>query len=154
MILAVIAVVSVGAGSVLAASPRKGFGPRIGYSSNPDQLVIGAQAVFGRFLKITRFAPSFDFGTGDNMKTYTFNADMRFIFSLPKSSTALYAAAGPTLIYGDADNGGSDTEVGATITAGVRFPMGKAGFYNLEGRFGIGDVPDFKIILGIMFGGN
>ena len=154
MILAVIAVISLGAEAIGAEKAGKSFGPRIGYSSEPDQFVIGGQAVFGHFLKVTRFVPSFDFGTGDNLSTYTFNADVRFLFTLPRSATALYAEVGPTITYWDADKGGSDTEVGATITGGVRFPMGKTGFYNLEGRFGIGDVPEFKIMLGVMFGRN
>jgi len=140
--------------SVSVAAGNIGFGVRGGYGSNPDQLVFGAQAVFGQFLKVTRFVPSFDFGTGDDITTYTFNGDFRLMMNIPNSSLALYGAAGPTLTYWKADKGdGSDTEVGATLTAGLKFPMGGTGQYNLEARFGIGDVPDFKIMLGIMFGG-
>ncbi|MFZ5980867.1 MAG: hypothetical protein ACOYVF_09580 [Candidatus Zixiibacteriota bacterium] len=150
----VVAVLTLVMLSVSSATAGKiGFGVRGGYSSNPDQVVFGAQAMFGKFMKVARFVPSFDFGTGDNITTYTFNGDFRLTMKIPNSSLSLYGAAGPTVIYWDADKGGTDTEIGATLTGGVAFPMGGKGQYNLEARFGIGDVPDFKIMFGIMFGG-
>ncbi|MBN1211378.1 MAG: hypothetical protein JXA92_02265 [candidate division Zixibacteria bacterium] len=151
-LLAVVCFALVGVSSALAGS--NSFGVRAGYGSEPDQFVIGGRALMGNFLKITRFAPGFDYGTGDNITTYTFNGDVLLLLKLPNSSLALYAAGGPTVTYWDADKGGSDTEVGATIAGGLRLPMGKAGFYELEARFGIGDVPEFKLMFGIMFGGK
>lgn len=151
LVIVVVALTMFASSSVFAG--KIGFGVRGGYSSNPDQLVFGAQAMFGQFLKVTRFVPSFDFGTGDDITTYAFNGDFRLTLKIPNSSLTLYGEAGPTLIYWDTDKGGSDTEVGGTLTGGIAFPMGGTGQYNLEARFGIGDVPDFKIMLGIMFGG-
>ncbi len=141
-------------GTMSAFAGSNGYGIRAGYGSNPDQFVIGAQALMGEFLKVARFAPSIDYGTGDNVSTFTFNADILMLLKPPNSSFAFYAAAGPTLTYWDAEHGGSDTEIGATITAGLRLPMKNTGFYNLEARFGVGDIPDFRILLGIMFGGK
>jgi len=141
-------------GAVSALAESNGYGIRAGYGSNPDQFVIGGQALLGEFMKIARFAPSIDYGSGDNVSTFTFNADVLLLLKPPKSSLAFYVAGGPTVTYWDADKGGSDTEIGATLTGGVRLPMGKAGFYNLEARFGIGDIPDLRILLGIMFGGK
>jgi hypothetical protein len=137
-----------------AEAARNGFGIRAGFGSDPDQFIIGGQALMGNFMRIFRFAPGFDYGTGDNIKTYTFNGDLILLLKLPNSSLALYAAGGPTVTYWDADNGKSDTEVGATIAGGIRLPMAKVGFYSLEVRFGIGDIPDFKAMFGIMFGGS
>ena len=130
------------------------FGIRAGYGSEPNQFVIGGRALMGNFLKITRFAPGFDYGTGDDITTYTFNGDLLLLLKPQNSSLALYAAGGPTVTYWDADKGKSDTEVGATIGGGIRLPMGKAGFYEFEVRFGIGDVPELKFMFGIMFGGS
>ncbi|MBU1712676.1 MAG: hypothetical protein KKD47_06175, partial [Proteobacteria bacterium] len=47
--------------------PSKAFGLRAGYGTNPDQFVIGAQAVLGRTVGFVRFAPSVDLGFGDDM---------------------------------------------------------------------------------------
>ncbi|MDD3731197.1 MAG: hypothetical protein PHU88_02340 [candidate division Zixibacteria bacterium] len=141
-------------GTVSAFAGSNGYGVRAGYGSNPDQFVVGGQALLGEFMKIARFAPSIDYGTGDNVSTFAFNADILMLLKPPNSSFAFYAAAGPTLTYWDAEHGGSDTEIGATITAGLRLPMKNTGFYNLEARFGIGDIPDLRILFGIMFGGK
>jgi len=135
-------------------SAGRSFGARLGYGVDPDQFVLGTQAVFGKMFKITRFAPSFDIGFGDDVTTYTLNGDLRiFLFTPPKASTSLYAALGPTLTYWSPKNADSDLEIGFTFTAGVRIPMGHTGFYNLEARLGAGDVPDFRLMFGVLFGG-
>nr|MBN2276617.1 hypothetical protein [candidate division Zixibacteria bacterium] len=136
-------------------APPKSFGPRLGYSVNPDQFVIGFQAELGPVVESARMAPSFDLGFGDDITTFTLNGDIRLtILKPPKSNTAFYVALGPTLLFWDYKGGDSDLEIGLTATAGIKFPMGQSAFYNLEGRFGIGDVPDFRIMAGILFGGR
>jgi hypothetical protein len=129
-----------------------GVGIRSGLGLDPDQGVVGIQAVLGKKLKFMRLAPSFDFGFGDDVLTYTFNGDVRFLLlAPPKSSTALYAAAGPTISVWDPDKGETDTEIGLTLVVGIRMPFGKSNFYNLESRYGIGDVPEVRILFGVLF---
>lgn len=148
---------SVGAQGVQAqkSDPGKGFGLRAGYGTNPDQFVIGAQAVLGRTLGFMRFAPSVDAGFGDNMTTYLVNADFRLLsFSPPGSPAGLYGGAGASLAYLDAKGNGSDTEIGLNVVAGLTFPMGRKNEYNLEVRFGFADMPDLRVLFGIMLGGR
>jgi len=57
------------------------------------------------------------------------------------SSFGFYGGAAPTLVFGD------NTEFGGTIVAGVNVPLFKGRSSAIEGRFGVGDVPDFRILL-------
>ena len=109
----------------------------------------------GKVLNTFKFAPSIDAGFGDNAKTIIFNADLRLLaLSPPNSSSGFYAGFGPALAWLDHDNAGSDTEIGLNVFAGIKLPMGNSNSYNLEGRLGVADMPDFRILVGIFFGGS
>lgn len=129
---------------------------RAGAGINPDQFVVGAQTVLGHLFRppSPRFAPSVDIGFGDNVTVITLNADFRVMVSPPKSNAFVYLQAGPTISIVDPKHGDGDTDIGLTISGGVNFPMGPSNFYSLEGRIGVGDVPDFRILLGFQFGGG
>ena len=160
--LVVAAVLALGAGGFAQdrSGPSYAYGIRTGFGLDPDQFVIGAQAKFGRFGGIARVEPTFDVGFGDKMTTYLLNADLRLdILPLPKSETVVYGGFGPTLAYFDFNGGGdfpddSDTEIGLNLTTGVELPMGRSNSYNFEARFGIGDIPEFRLLLGVYFGGG
>ncbi len=66
----------------------------------------------------------------------------------------MVAIAGPTVMIWTPEHGDGDTEIGLTLGLGARMPLGESGWYNIEGRFGIGDIPDVKILLGVFFGGR
>lgn len=135
-----------------SASAKNSFGIRAGFASTPDQFVIGGQAELGRALQTARFAPSVDVGLGSDLTAWTFNADFRwYLFNLPESGLKFYGAAGPTLLVASANKAGSDSNLGLSLVGGVRIPMKSGRRYNLEARFGIGDIPDFKLMLGILF---
>jgi hypothetical protein len=130
------------------------FGVRAGYSINPDQFVIGAQAVSRSMSYGLRLAPSVDLGFGDNITTYLFNLDVHFLSArFPKSSSGFYLGVGPAIAVYDFSDFDDDTEIGVNIVGGLRLPMGSRNSYNIEGRFGFGDMPDFRILLGVLFGG-
>ena len=133
--------------------PGAGFGGRMGLGLEPDQFVIGPQAVFGNVGKFLRFAPSFDFGFGDNVTTYAFDGDLRLnLFRLPGSDANLYVDAGPTIAHFDFDGGSNDTEVGLDLSGGVALPMGSSNSYNVEASFGFGDVTEIRLLFGFYFG--
>ena len=134
--------------AVLKAGPvRAALGVRAGASQNPDQFVIGAQAEVGS-LGLATIAPSIDLGFGDGSDLTAANLDLRwYLFPLPETGIQFYAAAGPTAVFAN-----SQIDVGLSLTAGAKIPMKGKGRYNLEARFGIGDIPDLKVMLGILFG--
>ena len=132
----------------------KCYGIRAGYSSKPDQFVIGAQADMGEIYRRVHIVPSIDAGFGDHLTTFAFNGDIQLFVPLPKSMSSLYGIAGPTIMIWTPEIGDGDTEIGLTLGLGARMPLGNSGWYNVEARFGIGDIPDVKVLLGIFFGGR
>lgn len=132
---------------------KMGLGLRpLGFSINPDQFVLGVQAVLGEYYR-GRFAPSVDFGFGENLTLITGNFDLMIdLFSPPKSEAAFYIGGGPTLSYISPETGDSDTEIGLSLLGGIKLGMSEKNYYNIEARFGIGDIPDFKLLAGVMFG--
>lgn len=143
VILVTILVASVGATAAWAQGAR--FGIRGGFSFTPDQFVLGGQAEVGR-LAFGRIVPSVDVGFGDNLTTIAFNGDFLVKVEIPDASLELYGGGGPTVIYADVSNGPSDWNVGLSLVVGGRLPVGGSHAVNLEGRFGVGDIPDFKLI--------
>lgn len=137
-----------------AEDSGKCYGIRAGYSSKPDQFVIGAQADMGEIYRRVHIVPSIDAGFGDHLTTFAFNGDVQLFVPLPKSISFLYGIAGPTIMIWSPETGDGDTEIGMSLGIGARMPLGNSGWYNVEGRFGIGDIPDVKILLGVFFGGR
>lgn len=132
--------------------PRNGYGIRAGGGFTPDQFVVGAQFLLGEKLRVLRLAPSFDLGFGDNVTTYIANVDFLLHSSLPGSRSQIYLGLGPALVVWDHKDTGADTEVGLSFVGGTRLATSGRTNYNVEARFGVGDAPDFRILLGIMFG--
>jgi hypothetical protein len=136
--------ISLGAGAAI--------GPRGGYDFDTDNFVVGGEAEFGRVLEQFRFAPSVDLELGDN-KVTALNGDFRlYLFNLPESGLRFYGSAGPTVLFASPDNGDTKTNLGLSLVVGVKIPMKGANRYNLETRFGFGDIPDLKLMLAVLFG--
>jgi hypothetical protein len=128
------------------ARGRDGLGMRAGMSMGPDQFLIGGQAELGPVLDASYLVPSLDFGF-DDQTTVVANLDLRwYLLRLPETAIHFYGSAGPTMVLSPG------TEVGLTLTAGVHIPMKHQRRYNMELRFGFGDVPDVKIVAALMFG--
>lgn len=133
------------------------YGPRIGFSSNPDQFTIGAFAGLGELAPHLSMRPSADLGFGDHLFSFIFNADLAYSFTIG-SAAVPYAGGGlgvgyykfdvPDGVVGVDD---STTEVGINLFGGVEMDLGdyKNGFAEL--RLGIDDLPDLKITVGIGF---
>lgn len=138
-------------------SSERAFGFRLGYGTEPDQFVAGLQFDTGKITRWLHFVPSIDAGFGGNWTTLALNADLKFFVPLPKSSVVFYALAGPalTIWWPDEDTFPGvkrDTDVGMNLGFGARMELGDVGWYNLETRFGVGDVPEWRILIGILFG--
>lgn len=150
--LIAIFVLLMGASCFAEAGMKRGLGIKAGYSIDPDQFTIGGQSILASYGKID-LAPSLDFGTGDGGKVVTLNADGTLnLVTLPRSNITFYVGAGPTLALIYPDEGDSDTEIGLSLLGGFKVEAGNNNFYNLVARIGIGDIPEFKILVGYMFG--
>jgi len=145
-----------------AQEPGLGLGARMGFGIDPDQFVVGVQSLLGRSL-VFRFAPSFDLGLGDDATTYTFNGDFVFHLGVPKSRWRAYVGAGVGVAYWNFEEklglagsqsqpSADDTEIGVNVLGGVRRATEGWMNFNLEARFGLGDLPDFRLLVGVLFG--
>ena len=129
------------------------IGARGFFGLDPDQFGVGVQSRFGRVAGTAQFAPSVDFGFGDDLTTIAINGDILWDFPLPGSSTRFYAGGGPALTHWSFDNiDASDLEIGVTGVFGVTIPMGLTNKYNAEFRYGIGDVPELRFLFGLLIG--
>lgn len=130
---------------VAAATPSfAGLGLQLGAAIDPDMFLIG-----GRFrsqplgeTSIT-MVPSIEFGIGDNVWMFAGNLDGHYDFKTD-SKYAPYIGAGLTLNWFDFDQGDGDLEFGGSILGGIQLSEK----YFFETKFGLGDVPDWKFILG------
>lgn len=123
------------------------LGLHAGLSRGPDHLVAGGQAELGPAVGTAFFAPSLDLGFGGDSSVSTVNGDLRwYLLPLPETGIRFYGQAGPTLVVEP------DNELGFSLGAGADIPMRNGKRYHAETRFGFGDVPDFKIVLGVLFG--
>lgn len=128
------------------------LGPRAGYDFDSDNIVLGAEAELGRAFQNFRFAPSLDFELGDNSIT-AFNADFRlYLFRLPETGLHFYGSVGPTILFNSSGGKNDQSDIGLSLVAGVKIPMKSNKRYNLEARFGYGDIPEFKLMLALLFG--
>lgn len=127
------------------------FGVRGGYDFDADQVVVGVQSELGQLVELVRFAPSVDFGFGNDLTTFAFNGDFRIFLNPPGASATLYGGVGPTFFVVDTKGGNSDSELGLTLSGGIKFGAGAGRVYNLEGRFGIDNMPNFRLLFGIFF---
>jgi len=143
--MATILIAALSSGSE-ARGGRDGLGLRAGLTTDPDQFVIGAQAEFGPVLSSSYLVPSLDLGL-DDRTTVVANVDLRFyLIPLPETGIYFYGSAGPTVVLSP------DSDMGLSLTAGVHIPMKNRRRYNVEVRFGLGDIPELKIMAALMFG--
>jgi hypothetical protein len=130
-----------------AAAGRAGVGVRAGLSRSPDQFLVGGQLEVGPVFGPAYLAPSLDFGFGDPETVAIVNADLRwYLLPLPDTGLQFYGAIGPAVLLSP------DTELGFTLTAGLHIPMQGLNRYNVEVRFGFGDIPEVKFAAAVLFG--
>ena len=125
------------------------WGPQAGFSLGPDQIVFGFHAIApvgDRF----DLVPSADLGLGDSFFTVALNGDLHMNLA-PESKLKPYVGGGVSLYYADPDNGDSHTEFGGSLLGGIWLNKGGQTAYSVEAKIGLGDVPDFKAMLGINF---
>lgn len=136
-----------------AADPGNiGAGPRVGLSSNPDQVVVGVHYSAGQVAPHVRFQPNVEVGFGDDIKLLELNADFHYRFQDSWDVWNPYAGAG--LGYGVAflKHGDDQGDLQVHLIGGIEKGI-KAGAFFTELKLGLGDrTADWKILAGWTFG--
>jgi hypothetical protein len=133
-----------------------GIGPRVGFSVDPDQIVIGGHAVIGEIVTNLTFDPSFEIGFGDDLSVISLNFDMHYHFEIRDTEWRPYAGAGIGIHFIEADlpppfQDDSNTEVGGSLILGAGVPTQAGNRFFGEAKFGLGDVPEIKMVVGWNF---
>jgi hypothetical protein len=129
-------------------------GPRAGFAFDPDQFTVGGQMDIGPLAEDFTFNPNLELGFGDDLTVIALNLDGQYHLQLQNSSVAPYfgAGLGVNFFNFDAPSGftgdSSDTELGMNLIVGLGFPMQSSNRFFTELRFGIGDIPDLKLMAG------
>ncbi len=135
----------------------RGLGPRVGVTSNPDQVFAGMQFNFGEFVPHLRFQPNFEIATGDDQDIISITAPVHYRFAV-QSKVVPYAGGGITLAWIQTDlpdNGHDhDFEIAAKAIGGVEWPLKGGNAFFLELNIGFGDIQDAAVLAGWMFGGG
>jgi opacity protein-like surface antigen len=155
LLLAVIPVAALAAESGSSAGIVTAWGPRVGFSTGPDQILLGAQLDMGNLAPDLTLTPNFDVGFGDSQTTVSLNADLHYHFHVRSSQWRPYAGAGIgfTHINYDSDviGGGDDSFVGGSLIGGAIVPTKSGSRFFIEGKIGLGDIADFKMMIGWNF---
>jgi hypothetical protein len=132
------------------------WGPRLGFSSNPDQFVAGGQLDFRDIAENLSISPNLEFGFGDNFTWTALNADLKYRFDVRGANWTPYMGGGLSMNFwsysaplGLPD--GSGTEMGANLIFGAAVPTRSGSRFFTEARIGLGDIPDLKVMAGWNF---
>ncbi len=131
------------------------IGPRIGFSSGPDQLVLGAGMLVGEVAPDLTFDPSLEVGVGDHRTLVGVNFDLHYHFRTSSTwSPYLGAGASVNVVNFDSDyfdHRDSETEAGGSVIVGAATPTRSGHPFFAELKLGVGDVPDIKLMAGWYF---
>ena len=131
----------------------RGVGVRGGVTIDPDQAHVGLHIDAGNFHEKVRFQPSFEVGFGSDVITAAINVDALYLFN--PGAVQPYAGGGLGIVIFDFERDdrpgrpGTGVEAGLNLLGGMEW--GEGNKYMLEARVGIGDIPDFKLTIGINF---
>jgi hypothetical protein len=132
------------------------YGPRFGVSISPDQLVLGGQFAIDEVAPNVSLIPSLEVGFGDDRSVIAINADMYYHFAVQGTDWTPYAGLGAGINIIEFDRPApqpdvSDTRIGLNIVLGTDVPTGAGNAFFAEARFGVGEIPELKIIAGWNF---
>jgi opacity protein-like surface antigen len=131
------------------------IGPRVGISTDPDQLVLGGQLDLGEIAPDLTFTPNIELGFGDDITTIQMNGDFHWHFAVQGSPWRPYVGGGIGVAHYNVDLGPfgdfSTTEVGANLIGGAIVPTQSGSRFFVEVKFGLGDLPDLKALVGWNF---
>ena len=136
-------------------------GPRVGFSVDPDQAVVGGHLSAG-FAPDWTFNPSVELGFGDHATVTALNFDAEYHFAIRNSNWAPYVGGGLGVnfvsVHVDmpapfSDFNVNDTVTGLNIIVGTMIPMASGQRMFTELRLGAGDsaMPELKGMFGWNF---
>jgi hypothetical protein len=134
------------AGVVPAASAQTA-GVRAGVSVDPDQFFVGGHVETERLVDRVYLRPNVEVGFGDDLTTIALNIEAVYKIPLDRTQWTFYAGGGPGVNFYRFDGGGSNSQAGLNLLAGLEHDRGF--FFEVKG--GAWDSPDLKFTAGYAF---
>jgi len=139
----------------------RSWGPRVGVSSNPDQIVGGVQFDMGEFAEHLRFQPSAEIAFGDHVNTIQANVMVAYYFPVESNITP-YAGGSISAAFYDFSSScrgfartfacdHHDTRIGPVAVGGIETKLSGNRRFLAELQLGFADLPDAKIMVGWLF---
>jgi hypothetical protein len=143
----------------------RGWGPRFGVQSDPDQFVAGAQFDLGEFAKNIRWQPSVELGFGDHKTSLYGNFMVSYYFPVNAAVTPYAGAQVQAWIFdndghncnasgNNCDDGfddGFNAEIGLDAVGGIETKLKSGNRFLAELQVGIGDIPEIRVLVGWTF---
>ena len=150
-------IILLAAGTATAQTVDKGipFGARVGLSFDPDQFHVGAHAKMLELTPDLTFVPNIEFGTGNNVNIFAFNAELVYSFyAADLGGFTPYAGGGLGINYidPDHDNADSETKLVLNFLGGISKMLDDTKEMFIELKVGPSDwAPDIKLTVGLTF---
>lgn len=131
----------------------RGWGPRVGFSSSPDQVHLGAHMDFGYFAEHFRLQPNMEVGFGSGRTLTTFNVETAYRFTTAWGDWSPYAGGGIGVerVSMDDPPGGSRSDLGVSALGGIEKGLSGGDRFFLEAKLGLTQAPDVKLTAGWTF---
>lgn len=135
-----------------------GWGPRVGFTVSPDQFMAGIHLDLGNFAERIRFVPNAEIGFGDDITLFAANLNATYRFGTDWNAWSPYVGTGIAAVVSsrsddpdDPLDDDTDFNAGVNIIGGLDRALDSGNRFLLEGKVGLGDIPDFKLALGWTF---
>ena len=140
----------------------RGWGPRVGLTDSPDQVIGGVHWDLGEWGPHVVFQPDLEFGIGDDVTAIDFTFPATYHWENLGGNVEPYVGGGVVLAVfkfdDDFNNGlgngeGDDTEfeVGIEAIGGVEWRLKSGNDFFLELSIGFGDIRDAEVVAGWTF---
>jgi len=124
-------------------------------SGSPHAVFGGVHFNFGEFVPHLRFQPNVELAFGDDFQILSVTAPVHYRFDVEGNVTP-YAGGGVTVAWVNEDlprgRDESDLEIALKGIGGVEWPLQGGNDFFLELNVGFGDIQDFQVLAGWMFG--
>ena len=131
-----------------------GWGPRLGFTLNPDQVHVGAHLDAGFISREIRMQPNFELGFGGDRTTASFNIEGIHDFAAYRSGWAPYIGTGLGIVMTSVDGGRGNlnrSDLGIQFLGGLERPISNGNTFFTEIKLGMADSPAFKWTAGWTF---
>jgi hypothetical protein len=160
--LLVLVIVAAASAAQAADVGFKGWGPRVGVQSDPDQVLVGAQFDLGEFTTNLRWQPSFELGFGDHKTSLYGNFMVAYYFPVKAAVTPYAGAQVQAWLFdnngencnssgnncNDGYDDGFNAEIGVDAIGGIETKLKSGNRFLAELQVGIGDIPEIRVLVG------